>query len=43
MGDRPLKQATQGGCGVSFSRGVENLPGHGSVQPAMGALAEGMD
>lgn len=33
----------QSSCGVSFSRGMENLPEHGSVQPSIGALATEMD
>jgi len=42
-GDGALAQAAQGGCGVSFSGDIQNLPGHGPVQPALGdaALAGG--
>ena len=35
-GDRALAQAAQGGCGVSFSGDVQDLPGRGPVQPALG-------
>ena len=35
-GDGALAQAAQGGCGVSFSEDIENLPGQGPVQPAVG-------
>ena len=43
--DRALEQAAQGGCGVSFSRDIQALPGQGPVQPAVGdpAPAEGLD
>jgi len=44
-GDRALEQAAQGGCGVSFSGGIQDLPGQGPVQPAVGdpASAGGLD
>ena len=29
-------QAAQGGCGVSFSGDIQDPPGHGAVQPAVG-------
>jgi len=44
-GDGALAQATQGGCGVSFSGDIQDPPGQGSVQPAVGepASAGGLD
>jgi len=44
-GDGALEQAAQGGCGVSFSGDIQDLPGRGPVQPAVGdpALAGGLD
>ena len=44
-GDGALEQVTQGGCGVSFSRDVQDPPGQGPVQPVVGnpALARGLD
>jgi len=43
--DGALAQAAQGGCGVSFSGDIQDPPGRGTVQPALGdpALAEGVD
>ena len=43
-GDGALEQAAQGGCGVSFSGDIQNSPGHGPVQPALGdpALSGGI-
>jgi len=44
-GDGALEQAAQGGCGVSFSGDIQDLPGQGPVQPAVGdpASAGGLD
>jgi len=44
-GDRALEQASQGGCRVSFSGDIQDLPGQGPVQPAVGdpASAGGLD
>ena len=44
-GDVALKQAAQGGCGVSFSGDIQDPPGRGPVQPAVGdrAWAGGLD
>ena len=42
-GDGALEQAAQGGCGVYFSGDIQDPPGQGPVQPALGdpALARG--
>jgi len=44
-GDRALTQAAQGVCGVSFSGDIQDPPGQGPVQPAVGdpALARGLE
>ena len=35
-GDGAVAQVAQRGCGVSFSGDTQDLPGRGSVQPALG-------
>ena len=42
---RVTEQAAQGGCGVSFSGDIQDRPGQGPVQPAVGdpASAGGLD
>jgi len=44
-GDGALEQAAQGGCGVSFSGDIQDLPGQGPLQPTVGdpAWAGGLD
>ena len=44
-GDGALEQAAQGGCRVSFSGDIQDPPGQGPVQPALGdpASAGGLD
>jgi len=44
-GDGALEQAAQGGCGVSLSGDIQDLPGGDPVQPAVGdpASAGGLD
>jgi len=44
-GDGALEQGAQGGCGFSFSGDIQDLPGQGPVQPAVGdpALAGWLD
>jgi len=44
-GDGALAQAAQGGCGVSFSGDIQDPPGQGPAQPAVGdpASAGGLD
>ena len=37
-GDRALEQVAQGGCGVSFSKNIQNSSGCFPVQPAVGKL-----
>ena len=42
-GDGALAQAAQGGGGVSFSGDIQDLPGRGPVQPALGDPASAGD
>jgi len=44
-GDGALEQTAHGGCGVSLSGDIQDPPGQGLVQPAVGvpALAGGLD
>ena len=35
-GDGALAQAAQGGCGVCFSGDIQDPPGQGPMQPAVG-------
>jgi len=44
-GDGALEKVAHGGCGVSFSGDIQDPPGQGPVQPALGesALAGGLD
>ena len=35
-GDGAVEQAAQGSCGVSFSGDIQDPPGQGPVQPAVG-------
>jgi len=44
-GEGDLEQAAQGGCGVSFSGDIQDPPGQGPAQPAVGdpASAGGLD
>ena len=38
-GDGALEQASQGGCGVSLPGDIQDPPGQGPVQSAVGDLA----
>jgi len=40
-GDGALEQAAQRGCGFSFYGDIQDLPGRGPVQPAVGDPALG--
>jgi len=44
-GDGALEQAAQSGCGFSFSGDIQDSPGQGPVQPALGdpASVGGLD
>ena len=44
-GDGVLEQPAQGGCGFSFSGDIQDPPGQGPAEPALGdpALAGGVD
>jgi len=44
-GDGALEQAARGGCGVSFTGDIQDPPGQGPLQPAVGdpASAGGLD
>ena len=44
-GDGALEQVAQRGCGVSLSGDIQDPPGRGAVQPALGdpASAGGLD
>jgi len=44
-GNGTLEQVAQGGCGVSFSGDIQDLPGQCPAQPALGdpASAGGLD
>ena len=44
-GNRALEQAAQSSCGLSFSGDIQDPPGRGPVQPAVGhpASAGGLD
>ena len=42
-GDGALEQAAQGGCGFSFSGDIQDPPGQGPVQPAVGDPASAGD